>query len=303
MKSKVVIISCYFGRLPNYFPLWIESCANNREFDWLVFTNEDVDSYIPYNVRIVNQTFDELKKLIERKVDFPIDIQNPYKLCDFKPLYGIIFSEFIKGYTHWGHCDLDIIWGDLSKFVTDDMLEKYDRVFNKGHLSIYKNTDIVNHYYKKGYTGINYRILLESPFHFGFDESKGLDLIYHDNLFPMASDSACADINYRKLTFEVNGNKKVHDYFEYTGKELWGCDKNERTVEYSYIHLQKRKMKCDNEILYSSRYYIFPDRFSLSTELQYNVGSKIVFSLNAFLKETRDKIKWNYHWKIKWMRR
>lgn len=36
--NSVCIIIPYFGKLPNYFQLWLESCKNNDSFTWLVFT-------------------------------------------------------------------------------------------------------------------------------------------------------------------------------------------------------------------------------------------------------------------------
>ena len=42
-----------------------------------------------------------------------VTLDRPYKLCDFKPAYGFIFGEYLKEYDYWGHCDIDIVWGDL----------------------------------------------------------------------------------------------------------------------------------------------------------------------------------------------
>lgn len=39
-----------------------------------------------------------------------------------------MFQEYIKDYDFWGHCDADLIFGDIRKFVTDDILNKYDRL-------------------------------------------------------------------------------------------------------------------------------------------------------------------------------
>ena len=48
---------------------------------------------------------------------------------------------------YWGHCDVDLIWGDIRKFVTDDVLTKYKRIFSRGHCSIYENSSEVNAVY------------------------------------------------------------------------------------------------------------------------------------------------------------
>lgn len=38
-KFKVAIILPYFGKLPNYFQLWIKSAEMNKDFDFLIFTD------------------------------------------------------------------------------------------------------------------------------------------------------------------------------------------------------------------------------------------------------------------------
>ena len=34
---KVAIVVPYFGTLPNYFQLFLDTCAYNPEFDWLIW--------------------------------------------------------------------------------------------------------------------------------------------------------------------------------------------------------------------------------------------------------------------------
>ena len=44
-------------------------------------------------------------------------VNSPYKLCDYKPVYGLIFDEDLQDYDFWGHCDVDLIFGDIRKFI------------------------------------------------------------------------------------------------------------------------------------------------------------------------------------------
>ena len=76
----------------------------------------------------------------EKKLGFPVALNSPYKLCDFKPSDGEVFEDYLNDYDYWGHCDVDLIWGDIRKFVTDELLEKYVRIFSRGHCSIYRNS-------------------------------------------------------------------------------------------------------------------------------------------------------------------
>ena len=37
---KIAIIVPYFGKMPNYFQLFLNSCASNKKFDWLIFSDD-----------------------------------------------------------------------------------------------------------------------------------------------------------------------------------------------------------------------------------------------------------------------
>ena len=39
-------------------------------------------------------------------------------VCDFKPLYGHIFHEYIQGYPFWAYGDMDGIFGHTELFNT-----------------------------------------------------------------------------------------------------------------------------------------------------------------------------------------
>jgi hypothetical protein len=59
----------------------------------------------------------------------------PYALVEFKPALGHIFRDYITGakaprstYTHWGYSDLDILFGDLGRWISPDEWTQYDIV-------------------------------------------------------------------------------------------------------------------------------------------------------------------------------
>ena len=147
MKSIVLIVA-YFGAFPNYITAWLKTCRNNPTINWLVITDNTIECGIPENVKFINIAFEELRKKIQKKYPFYISLNSPYKLCDFKPAYGEIFQDEIKGYDFWGHCDMDLLWGDLRCFITDEVLSSYDRLFLHGHLVIYRNSPEINGWYR-----------------------------------------------------------------------------------------------------------------------------------------------------------
>lgn len=83
-----------------------------------------------------------------------------YKVCDFKPLFAHLFPEVVAGYEWWGHCDNDLILGNLTKFFPyDPMLKDYDIVSGDGTdltkhqawgpFTLYRNIPLVNTLWKK----------------------------------------------------------------------------------------------------------------------------------------------------------
>ena len=89
-------------------------------------------------------TLVKMKTLAQNVLGFDVCLDRPYKCCDFKPIYGLIFKEYVSEYEYWGHCDFDLIFGDLQSFFDRYDLYKYDRFIPLGHLSLYRNTDEVN---------------------------------------------------------------------------------------------------------------------------------------------------------------
>ncbi len=128
-KFKICLVIPYFGDFPNYFDLWLNSCEHNPEINFLIFTDNKEKYVYPSNVKVVNITFQELKEKIQSKFDFKICLSRPYKLCDYRPAYGYIFEEYLKDFDFWGHCDLDVIFGNLKQFLTKDILNNYEKIY------------------------------------------------------------------------------------------------------------------------------------------------------------------------------
>jgi hypothetical protein len=70
------------------------------------------------------------------------------RLCDVGPAYGLIFVDAIEGFDFWGHCDMDLVFDDIRRFLTPDILQAYTKVLIHGHLSLHRNRDDVNHYFE-----------------------------------------------------------------------------------------------------------------------------------------------------------
>ena len=80
-------------------------------------------------------SFLDMKNEIQKVFDFSICLESPYKLCDYRPTYGLALSKWIGTYDFWGYCDLDMLFGDLRKYFSDEILSKVDRCYVNGHIS------------------------------------------------------------------------------------------------------------------------------------------------------------------------
>ena len=143
MKNKVIFIIPYFGNFNNYFQLFLNSCATNSDFSWLIVTDNNDKYDFPRNVLVKRMSFSQLKEIINEKLNANVRINNPYKLCDLKPMYGEIFHDFISKFDWWGYCDIDLIFGKLNHFLTDDLLNNYDKIGVLGHCTLMKNINTV----------------------------------------------------------------------------------------------------------------------------------------------------------------
>lgn len=60
MKSIIVILP-YFGKLPNMFPFWLESCKLNTTVDFLIATDQDIKCDAS-NIKVLSTSLSDIKK-------------------------------------------------------------------------------------------------------------------------------------------------------------------------------------------------------------------------------------------------
>jgi hypothetical protein len=145
MKS-IVIIFPYFGTLPAQYKMWRASALQNPSVDFMFFTDADVEPAI--NIIVHKIKFADFQQIAQKAFDFPIVLNRPYKLCEYKQAYGYILQEYISGYDFWGFGDLDLVYGNLRHFFTDEVL-RYKFLLGWGHLTLIHNDDSSNTYFMK----------------------------------------------------------------------------------------------------------------------------------------------------------
>lgn len=160
---KKVLLNTMFGKP---FPEeWINNFVENVQrlekygWYWKIFTPNDLQS--KGNVEFIKMDIDEFNDLIEKATGINphnyIDKKNgcPHKLVsDYYPAHGLIFADYIKDADWWGHCNWDVVYGRLEKYLPDEVLNEIDIFGNdpnaiNGVFSVYKNTPVVNNLFKE----------------------------------------------------------------------------------------------------------------------------------------------------------
>ncbi|NAS13007.1 DUF6625 family protein [Poritiphilus flavus] len=170
--KKIKLINCYFGSFPWYFKLFLKSCCSNPTIEFLIFSDHNYEGVLPKNVEIIYYTLNDFIRDAEEVLDCKINIKSAYKLCDFKPAYGVIFSDYLKAFDFWGICDIDVILGRIRNFFPDELLDKYDvfsvnRDYPSGFFMLFKNETKSNMLFSKSK---DYLEVFKSDKHYCFDE-------------------------------------------------------------------------------------------------------------------------------------
>lgn len=299
MNYRIGIVICYFGNLPQLFDLWRMSCNNNKEIDFILFTDQNVED-LNDNIKIINCSLLYVKQLAETKLGLTeISLNTSYKLCDYKAMYGVIFEDYLKEYDFWGICDMDMIFGNIMTFLSDDILDKYDKVYQLGHLTLYRNSEEVNNRFKlEGYC--DWRYVVNTQQHCRLCE-RGMMQKYRLANIPVYESRDYADISKIHKRFQLSHwlvpkkqkDKYKHQLFYYENghiyRSIYISGKIE-TQEFNYIHLQKRKMEVEsgiNNFFYISDNKIFskqPGEPSISEILLLNPYRGRLFELFECIK-------------------
>ena len=306
MKNKVAFILPYFGKLPNYFNIWLYTASRNPEFDFLIYTDSSVTAEeISPNIHIYYVSFDFFKQKLQEVIDFPITLDESYKLCDYKPVYGAALQDDLIGYDFWGHCDSDLIFGNLSHFITDKILDNYDRVYNLGHMTLYRNSDYMNNLYKQIHLYkdcYSYKYVFSTNFVTAFDEigtkyGYGMSVICARKGIKNYLSKDFADVLPDKYNFALANMSDIQvDYFYYHDGLIYGMKTDGKVIkEFSYVHLQKRDMLVEMQNINIDEFYISPSSFRTSlTDVFHDLSSdqkKREFKQKYFRRHIKAKIK------------
>lgn len=180
MKSRIAIIVPYFGKFPEYFPVFLKSLKANPLISYHFWTEnprpesaKDIDNVFFHNI-----SFKDYCEKVSYELDIDFTIDNPYKLCDVRPFYSYIHRKELSGYDFVGFGDIDLIFGDIQGYIEPviDRLDFFsthaDRI--SGHLCFYRNDE---NFRNLAFKILNWQSVLSKKDHYGIDEGAFCDVV------------------------------------------------------------------------------------------------------------------------------
>lgn len=277
MSNRICLLLPFFtggGDMPPYANLFFETVGRNKDIDLLLLTDCGWYRAKSDNVTLISCTLADVKERAQALFDFEITLDAPYKLCDYRPFYGLIFKDYLEDYDFWGNCDMDLAFGDTERFLTDALLDGYDKIYQHGHLTLYRNTEAVNTECMSDY-GMDYRHVLTTPVSCVFDEIDGVQRKFDHDGFRTYKGFDFLDINpwrwhlSRTLSGVPDGMREPGSSFDYEHECFaWEDGRLFRYVpapggisreEFLYFHFQKRDFATPQDVIDTGRFYLTND--------------------------------------------
>ena len=249
-KKLIVMIMFYFGAVSPYFDLWRRSAEMNTDFTFYLYTDMELDLTGSPNVVLKKTTWEDMKKRVHQKLGPHVVLNKPYKLCDYRTAYGLIFEEDIRDFDFWGIGDLDVIYGNLNHFISQEMLEQYDKLYYHGPFQLFRNSEKMRYLFKQHYPNIQdceYAFSTNYICHFDETGTTAWASEYDDSIKmyfnPDFYDPLFSSYRLKKWDPEKKWDPDKECYVVWSGRLLtqyW--DRGNRSKEVMYVHLMRRKM-------------------------------------------------------------
>ena len=289
---KIAIIVPYFGDLPDCFSCWWNSALYNEKIEFWMFTDND-SLKSEGNIKVEHISFDNFRRYIQSIFDFDINLDKPYKLCDYKPVYGEVFKERLKNYDFWGYCDVDLVFGDICKFISEEVLKLHDKIFVEAHISIFKNNPQMNLLFRNlgEYPEYNFTEAYSTSEACYYDEFRGMELkCIRNNINVYNDTSLYINVDPQKPYFESDGRKFIGVW---ENGKLFAHFEDGEKKELMYLHICKRKMELSGEKVPGDKniMYIVPGKIILDNDSA--IDGKCLFNYKS-----GNCLLYKYLWKI-----
>lgn len=240
--NKALIIIPYFGKLPIWFQTFLDSCQS-KLLDFLLITDDASQYDYAGNFTVLYQSFDDFKHFFKESLGEEVYLEHPYKLCDYRPAYGKVFHSRLTDYKYWGHCDIDLVFGDIDHFIESFFKEGFDKFSRFGHFSLYRNTVENNSLYKKKTVVRNFDFIKQTSIPCLFDEIA-INKIFTKNNKKLIQSQLFHNVNINYKNFAVgDGLPTIPTLIVKRGIKLYLIESRDGKLvenEFFYVHMQRR---------------------------------------------------------------
>ena len=150
---KVALILPWYGVKPWYWTLF-EKSAERINMDVIVIAEKGF-SVKAKNFRVVEMSLDEVRKRASKALGTEVNLTRGYKLCDLRPMYGVVFADILEGYDYWAYGDCDVVYGRkfnefLARAVSEDWeVATVQSKWLSGPFTMLRNTSKINTLYNR----------------------------------------------------------------------------------------------------------------------------------------------------------
>lgn len=253
MNNDYILFLPYFGKLPSYFPAFLHSCSGISGGKIMLLTDDEEVKNLTFPEAFIVKimSFKEMQKLVKERLGGILP--TGYKLCDYKPTFGVLFEEYTDGYEYWGYCDCDTLMGDVHGFLERINFRQYDRIGDKGHFTIYRNSDKTKNLYlhklkSKGH-GADFNYVKRTSYPCNFDECGMNDICREVAISFYCKNHVLAVEDHHSLHFHTYGTvysgNLLPQLFAWEDGKVFLYEQREdgnvNKTEYMYIHYEGRK--------------------------------------------------------------
>lgn len=261
---------------------YLDSLRRNPFLHLLFITDIALKESLPENMSVLKSSLCDFYKLVEDKlkISIPDSAMIPYKICELKPAMGYLFPGYIKDYEYWAFGDIDLIYGDLQRFLKKPLTENADVIsfhqdWISGAFTVVKNSKLLNELFLQSPDFIK---LLMIPECMNFDECGKKFMYLREGMTP--EEAYCLNIEndilcWTTLVHRLANKKEINLFVRQYIKELLpygeiidfrkgkviGAEIGFQLIEYAIFHYLHYKR--------SYRYYVpnwkeIPDFYHMS---------------------------------------
>ena len=139
----------FFGEQPDYLPLFLKSCVPATRFRFHIFSDTAPPNDTPENVTWHKSSHEETYRRANLVTGCSAVPASLHAICNLRPFFPLMYPEAIQDAEYWGYCDLDVMFGDIDRVLTEFERSNADGFTSHwkycvGHFTFFRNNAKVN---------------------------------------------------------------------------------------------------------------------------------------------------------------